>query len=147
MAAKKAKKTKKSKTAKKAVKKAARKAPAKKKTARKTKAKAAAKKKAPARKAATPKKAVAAKKKAPVRKKKQTVGEGDYEATRAFDRDQAAFVKQNKAKIPAMGRQAKAALDGAEGASLRQAEAEARRHAAPDSEAEPALGAWVIPPG
>ncbi|HEU4548378.1 MAG TPA: hypothetical protein VFS01_01675 [Rhizomicrobium sp.] len=52
------------------------------------------------------------------------MGEGDYAATRAFDSDQAAFVKRNKAAIPAMGKQAEAALDGAEGQELRDAEAE-----------------------
>ena len=83
-----------------------------------------AKKKAPARKAA-PKKAVKAKKKSPARKKKQIVGEGDYAATRAFDADQAAFVKKNKAKIPAMGKAAEAALEGPEGDALREAEATA----------------------
>ena len=58
-------------------------------------------------------------------KKKQTVGEGDYAATRAFDKDQAGFVARNKAKIPAMGKEAEKALDGPEGDSLRDAEATA----------------------
>ena len=97
-----------------------------KKAARKTAKKkvAPAKKKAPARKAAA-KKAVKAKKKVPARKKKQIVGEGDYAATRAFDADQAAFVKKNKAKIPALAKAAEAALDGPEGDALREAEATA----------------------
>jgi hypothetical protein len=113
------------KKAKKASRKAVTKKPAARKAARKTtRKKAATKKKAPARKAA-PKKAVKAKKKAPARKKKQAVGEGDYAATRAFDRDQARFVKKNKAKIPAMGKAAEAALDGPEGELLRAAEATA----------------------
>jgi hypothetical protein len=136
-----AKTAKKSRTVKKAG--TAKKRPARRaaKPARKTAAK-----KTSARKAA-PRKAVKAKKQAPARKKKQIVGEGDYEASRAFLKDQAGFVSKNKARIPAMGKAAKAALDGPEGASLRQAEAEARRHGAPDQEAEPAPGAFVIPPG
>jgi len=89
-------------------------------TARKAVKKAAKKAKAPVRKAA--KKPAKAKKPAP-RKKKQTKGEGDYAASRAFDRDQAGFVKKNKAKIPALGRQAEMALDGPEGEVLRAAEA------------------------
>ena len=118
-----AKKKKKAKKASKAVK--AKKTPAKKSKA--SKAKKA--KKAPAKKAkkvvkAAAKKAPAKKaKKAPVKKKKQVVGEGDYAATRKFDKDQAGFVAKNKAKIPAMGKEAEAALDGPEGASLRDAEA------------------------
>ena len=79
--------------------------------------------KAPAKKAkkVAPKKAI--KKAAP--KKKQIVGEGDYAASRKFDKDQAAFVKKNKAKIPELGKEAEAALDGPEGDSLRAAEQEA----------------------
>ena len=64
-------------------------------------------------------------KKKTVKKKKQIVGEGDYAASRAFDKDQAAFVKRNKDRIPAMGKAAEAALDGPEGDSLREAEATA----------------------
>jgi len=119
--------------------KATKKAKVVRKTARKA-AKKAAKKKAPARKAAkksvkAPAKAKATRKKAgasaragatpkKVRKKKQ-IGEGDYAATRAFDRDQAAFVKKNKGRIAAMGKDAEAALDGPEGDALRAAEATA----------------------
>jgi hypothetical protein len=96
---------------------------AKKKTARKTARKPAAKA-APARRSAAK---APARSKAPARKKKaqQIVGEGDYAATRAFDADQAAFVKRNKGSIPDMGRQAEAALDGPQGKDLREAEAEA----------------------
>jgi hypothetical protein len=111
------------KRAKKAVKKSVKKAA--KKAARKPARKAAkksAKKKVPVRKAATT--PVKAKKKAP-KKKKQIVGEGDYAATRAFDQEQATFVKRNKAKIPAMGKAAEAALEGPEGEALRDAEATA----------------------
>ena len=97
-----------------------------KKPARKT-AKAVKRAKAPVRRAKTknpaPRKAVKAKKAAP--KKKQQKGEGDYAATRAFDKDQTNFVKRNKAKIPQMGREAAQALDGPEGASIKAAEQEA----------------------
>ncbi len=104
------------------------------------KAKASAKKaKRPAKKAAKrpAKKAKAAAKKAPTRKapvrkakpaakkKKQIVGEGDYAASRAFLKDQSGFVEKNKAAIPAMGKAAEKALEGPEGASLREAEATA----------------------
>jgi hypothetical protein len=90
----------------------AKKSPAKKTKAKKTK-KAAAKKPAPRK----------AKKAAP--KKQTLIGEGDYAATRKFDKDQAGFVKKNKAKIPEMGKEAEKALDGPEGDSLRAAEQEA----------------------
>jgi hypothetical protein len=95
--------------------------------ARKAATRPAKKTKKPAKKAV--KKSVkAAVKKAPARKaknkaKKKDVGEGDYAASRAFDKDQAGFVAKNKAKIPAMGKAAEAALDGPEGADLRDAEA------------------------
>jgi hypothetical protein len=106
---------------------------AKKKAKKATKTRKAVKKTAKAKKAAkktvrkaAPKKAVKAKKKpAPKRKKKQIVGEGDYAATRAFDKDQAGFVKKNKAEIPAMGQAAEKALEGPEGELLRAAEATA----------------------
>jgi hypothetical protein len=122
-------------------------------TGRKKKAAAkAAKRKAPrkatARKAATARKP--AKRKSPARRK-QIVGEGDYEASRSFLKDQAGFVKKNKGRIARMGKDAKAALEGPEGASLRTAEAKARSHskAAPAGESmdttEP--GTLVIPPG
>ena len=79
-----------------------------------------------ARKAAKPKAKVA--KKAAPKKKKQIVGEGDYQASRSFLKDEAAFVKRHSAEIPAMGKAAEAALDGPEGGSLRAAEEEARSH-------------------
>ncbi len=102
----------------------AKKKPAKKK-AKKTARRAAARR-APAKKSkkaarkAAPRKA---KKAAP--KKKQQIGEGDYAASRSFLKDQADFVKKNKANIPAMGKEAERALDGPEGDSLRAAEQEA----------------------
>ena len=105
------------------------KAQPKKKKAKKTAKRAVAKarrtpakksKKAAARKAA-PRKA----KKAAPKKKQKLVGEGDYAASRTFLKDQSNFVKKNKAKIPAMGKEAERALDGPEGNSLRAAEQEA----------------------
>ena len=105
---------------------------------KKAKKSAKAKKKAPAKKkskkpakrpAKKAKKSVkAAVKKAPAKKapaKKKTVGEGDYQASRAFLKDQSGFVAKNKAKIPAMGKAAEAALDGPQGDALREAEATA----------------------
>jgi hypothetical protein len=136
MAAKKKKKTKKASKAK-----AVKKAPAKKsKTAKKSvkavkktvkKTKAVKKTKKPAAKKSAKKTVKAVKKAAPrkakkvVRKKKQVVGEGDYAATRKFDKDQASFVEKNKAKIPALGKEAEDALDGPQGDELRDAEAAA----------------------
>jgi hypothetical protein len=73
----------------------------------------------------------AAAKKAPARKAKKaskprkTIGEGDYAASRRFLKDEASFVEKNKASIPAMGREAEKALEGPEGAALRDAEATA----------------------
>jgi hypothetical protein len=99
---------------------------------RKTKAKKskARKPKRAARKAAKPKAKVAKKatRKAAPKKKKQIVGEGDYQASRSFLKDEANFVKRHSAEIPAMGKDAEAALEGPEGASLRSAEEEARNH-------------------
>ena len=116
----KAKKKPAKKKAKKTVKRAAakaRRAPVKKSKAKKSKP---AKKSKKAVAKAAPRKA---KKAAP--KKKQQIGEGNYAAGRAFDKDQAAFVKRNKTKIPAMGKEAEKALEGSEGDSLRAAEQEA----------------------
>ena len=123
---------KKAKASKKSVRRA-RKAPARK--AKKTKARKAAARK-PARKAKPAEKARAktvARKKAAPRKRKQIVGEGDYEASRAFLKDQAGFVKENKARIPEMGKQAREALDGSEGPALMAAEAEAKGHSRGDT--------------
>lgn len=96
-----------------------------KKTAKRAAARAPVKSKKSKRPAAKAKPARKAVKKAAPKKKPQIVGEGDYAATRAFDKDQANFVKRNKAKIPELGKQAEAALDGPEGDSLRAAEREA----------------------
>jgi hypothetical protein len=117
---------------KKKAKKASRPAKAKRAPAKKSKAKKATKR--PAKKAKkTAKKAVkAAAKKAPAKKakkaparKKQAVGEGNYAASRKFDKDEAAFIAKNKANIPAMGKEAEKALEGPEGDALREAEATA----------------------
>jgi hypothetical protein len=64
----------------------------------------------------------------PTRKAQKTVGEGDYEASRAFLKDQSNFVTRNRSKIAQMGEAAEAALEGPEGASLKSAEAEAASH-------------------
>jgi hypothetical protein len=110
----------------------AKRAPARKakKTAKKTAKRPAKKAKKTAKKSA--KKSIrAAARKAPARKAKKvskprkTIGEGDYAASRAFLKDQAGFVEKNKAGIPAMGKEAEKALDGPEGAGLRDAEATA----------------------
>ncbi|HEX4106349.1 MAG TPA: hypothetical protein VHX92_08975 [Rhizomicrobium sp.] len=94
--------------------------------AKKSKARKAKK---PTRKAAKPKAKVRAKaRKAAPKKKKQIVGEGDYQASRSFLKDEANFVKRHSTEIPAMGKDAEAALEGPEGGSLRAAEEEARSH-------------------
>jgi len=111
---------------KKKAKKAAKKTKAAAKKSKKTSKKTAKK---PAKKAKKSVKAAA--KKAPAKKakkapaKKKIIGEGDYQASRAFLKDQSGFVAKNKAKIPAMGKAAEAALDGPQGDALREAEATA----------------------
>ena len=107
-----------------------------KKAVKKTKA-AAKKSKKPSKKAAKKptkkaKKSVkAAAKKAPAKKakkapaKKKIIGEGDYQASRSFLKDQSGFVAKNKAKIRSLGKAAEAALDGPQGDALREAEATA----------------------
>ena len=104
--------------------KAKKKAPAKKSKAKKTA-------KRPAKKAKKSVKAAA--KKAPAKKakakkvpaKEKTIGEGDYQASRAFLKDQSGFVAKNKTKIRSLGKAAEAALDGPQGDILRDAEATA----------------------
>ena len=106
---------------------------AKRKKAKKAKRAPAGKSKAKKAPKARTKKAVkAAAKKTPAKKarkapakKKQIVGEGDYAASKRFLKDEASFVKKNKAKIPAMGQAAEKALEGPEGDALREAEAAA----------------------
>ena len=107
-------------------KKPAKAAKAKKTPAKKSKPAAKSKKsKKPVKKTVKPAAKKAPAKKAKKAAKKQTVGEGDYAASRRFLKDQSGFVEKNKAKIPAMGKAAEAALDGPEGAALRDAEAAA----------------------
>jgi len=96
---------------------------ASKKAAKKTKKSAAKKVSKTAAKKSPAKKAKAAPKKKAGKRK--TIGEGNYAASRRFDKDEASFVKKNKAAIPAMGKEAEKALDGPEGAELRAAEATA----------------------
>jgi len=115
MAVKKKSKSKKAAKPKKAAAKKSKK-PSKKPAKKAKKSVKAAAKRAPAKKAKA--------KKAPAKKKK-IVGEGDYAASRTFLKDQSGFVAKNKAKIPAMGKAAEAALDGPEGDALRDAEATA----------------------
>ncbi|HEX4370373.1 MAG TPA: hypothetical protein VH019_03420 [Rhizomicrobium sp.] len=126
----KAKKSKAKKAKTKKAKKSTRRAAAASRGKAKTKAKKSKARK-PKRAARSKPKAKAAKKavrKAVPKKKKQIVGEGDYQASRSFLKDEAAFVKRHSAEIPAMGKDAEAALEGPEGASLRAAEEEARSH-------------------
>jgi hypothetical protein len=59
-------------------------------------------------------------------KKPKIVGEGDYQASRSFLKDQSDFVVRHSADIPAMGKTAEAALEGPEGGELRVAEEDAR---------------------
>ena len=127
MAAKKKRKASKKKSPSRAAK--AKKAPARKakKTVKKNTKKTASKTKKSSRRAATkPAARKTAKKTAKkAAKKKQIVGEGDYQASRSFLKDQSNFVKKNRSGIPAMGQDAGRALEGPEGDALREAEAEA----------------------
>lgn len=90
-----------------------------------------ASKRAVAKKAKRP--AVKAKKrpakKARKAKTRDVIGEGNYTAAREFRKDEEAFVRANRSRIPQMGQDAEAALDGPEGGELRRAEDEARAHA------------------
>ena len=134
MAAKKKKKASARAGATKRKKKASKAAKAKRAPAKKSKARKAAKR--PAKKARKTAKAVSRKapakklaragatKKKTAPKKKQTVGEGDYAASKSFLKDQSSFVERNKTNIPAMGQAAEKALDGPEGDALRAAEAD-----------------------
>ncbi|MBV9330997.1 MAG: hypothetical protein JOZ55_05545 [Alphaproteobacteria bacterium] len=61
--------------------------------------------------------------------RKKVEGEGSYTATRNFDRAQEKFVKSHKAEIPKKGKEARRALEGKEGKSLRSAEKRARAKA------------------
>lgn len=59
------------------------------------------------------------------RARKEVYGEGNYTATRNFDKAERAFVERNKSRIPAMAKDAEKALEGPQGNELREAEAEA----------------------
>jgi len=110
----KAKKTKKAKTRVAAARGQAKKSKARKATRKPAKAKAK-----PAEKTTS---------KAAPKKKKQIIGEGDYQASRRFLKDESNFVKRHSAQIPAMGKDAEAALEGPQGGELRAAEEEAKSH-------------------
>ena len=125
-------KTKKTKVKKTKARKATKRAAASSRKTKTKKSKAVAKRAAP--KKAAKKSAKPAKKKV-AKKKKQVMGEGDYEASRKFLKEEANFVKRHKAEIPQMGKAAEAAMDGPGGAELRAAEEEARSHSkAPGNE-------------
>jgi len=110
-----------------AVKKKAKKAAKKAKAVKKSKkaSKETARKPAKTAKKSVPARQAPAKKAKKAAAKKKIIGEGDYQASRAFLKDQSGFVAKNKAKIPAMGKAAKAALEGPQGGALREAEATA----------------------
>ncbi|HEY0105326.1 MAG TPA: hypothetical protein VGB91_04525 [Rhizomicrobium sp.] len=84
---------------------------------------------APAKAATVKAKAKKAKVKKAARKPAAEFGEGNYKASRRFRAKEERFVKTNRAKIPALGKAAEAALEGPEGDALRAAEAEAAHHA------------------
>jgi hypothetical protein len=56
-------------------------------------------------------------------------GEGNYAATRRFDKSQEKFVKDKKSEIPRLAKDAEKALDGTEGEELRKAEETAKAKA------------------
>jgi len=120
-------KARKSKKAKKTKARGARAAAASRGKSRKTKAKKSKARKPKRAAAKAPKPKAKAKKAAP-KKKQAMVGEGDYQASRSFLKDQADFVKRHSSEIPGMGRDAEAALEGPQGDQLRAAEDEARSH-------------------
>ena len=77
-----------------------------------------------------PAKKKAVKRAAPkARKSRDVIGEGNYTASRNFRREEETFVRANKSRIPEMGKEAEAALEGSEGPELERAEDEARSHA------------------
>ncbi len=55
-------------------------------------------------------------------------GEGNYTAAENFREGEEKFVRDNRDRIPELGRSAKTALDGKEGEALRKAESDARGH-------------------
>jgi hypothetical protein len=107
--------------------------PAKKRTAVKRRAvKPARGKKAAKKSTAKRARKPAARKPKPARK--EVLGEGNYTASRNFRKGETAFVRRNKNRIPKLGKEAEAALEGPEGKDLLAAEEEARGHShAPDA--------------
>lgn len=63
-------------------------------------------------------------------------GEGNYTASRNFDREQQGFVRRNRRNIAKMGKEAEQALEGSQGDELRAAEEQAKSHAAGETEGE-----------
>jgi hypothetical protein len=61
------------------------------------------------------------------RKTSKVEGEGSYSATRAYDAGVEKTIKSGK--VAEKAQEAKRAIEGAEGAELRKAEAEGKRHA------------------
>jgi hypothetical protein len=59
---------------------------------------------------------------------REVFGEGNYTASRDFREDETSFIRRNRKRIPAMAREAAAALNGPEGAELQSAEDAARAH-------------------
>jgi|ERR1700761_2933174 len=132
-------KAKKKKSAKAKVKKVARKAAKKTKSAAKrtakktkrvaTKAKRAVSKKATKRPAA--KKAKAVKRAAPRAKKtKDVIGEGNYTASRNFDKAETSYIRDHRSQIAEGAKEAERAMEGPEREELEQADEESRSHAA-----------------
>lgn len=109
---------------KKATKSRKRKAAAKRKTGRKASARATKK---------TSRK-TASRRAGRTRQREEVFGEGNYTASREFRRDQTGFVQRNKDRIPELGQEARAALEGSEGNELRQAEETARSHSFGDED-------------
>lgn len=62
------------------------------------------------------------------RRRKEAFGEGNDSASREFREDETKFVQRNRDRIPAMGEEAKQALEGDEHEALEAAEERARSH-------------------
>ena len=56
-------------------------------------------------------------------------GEGNYKASKEYDKRSEAFVAENRDELARLAREAAEAIDGKEGAELKQAEQEGRSHA------------------
>jgi hypothetical protein len=101
--------------------------PVKAKSTKRAKAKKRTKAKAPAK---------TAKKVSRKTARKEVFGEGNYTASREFREEQTDFVKKNRARIPALAKEAEKELEGPQGDELRRAEDEARSHAHTEEAAE-----------